>query len=788
VAHKRAQSFLAVTLVVVGLTAFHWQGLTSAKTIQAVVEDDDVANFERPLSLVEYRYARSHGRLPAWIDRTAFGVSPIEYGLENSFYPPRWLAFAVSPTHGRATSVLVWFHALIGALAIMALARLYGVSPFVAGFSGLLFSLSHEVVRWAPFWRSPPVFDTLAVALLGTELIWQRRPRLGASILAVGFGLGGLGGGVYAAQFAAQLVGLSIVWHLFSARGSVRARLLPAALCTASLFAGLAIASGAWLPFLQAQAYAARAPTTLTQVAGMSGANVLSLFDPIGGLHRFNGDLYAGIVTLPLALIGIWRAARNRASAFIPFLLACALLIGFKTPLLAFLTAAVPGWKFTTSAERVGGLLAPLPLSILAGLGLDWLVTHLSTRRVCALVAVVVVSVIWWQFRMSGHDLQSRAMWVAAFGGALALLLCTRVRTRRTVGATVIVGVVASLTVLGAMHERNLGWALQVDRPLPKFNWLSTVARLNDPDGRWMSHCQELLYPNYHYRPMTFLEVPGNWVDSYFSFSDQSYFRYWRALTGNPRYDAHRFGAWFQHEPTNPPPDVALTNAAGVTRILGFSRCGRPPTSGWVELGRSPGRSGQPGEPEGDYVVYANPGAYPMAYVSRRWQRVDRPDQAVDLLRQRGAEFATHEDYVDGAIPTSGGSSAAPLHAIVARHSADTVVVRLGEPLQDDRALVVLLDAKRRGWKAYVGSAERPIVRVNGVFRGVIVGRGARSVTFRYQPFWTTWLPPLQLGVIVIVIVIAAAAAAVPRFRWSPTNGSRPSRLASSSLSRTPAE
>ena len=60
-------------------------------------------------------------------------------------------------------------------------------------------------------------------------------------------------------------------------------------------------------------------------------------------------------------------------------------------------------------------------------------------------------------------------------------------------------------------------------------------------------------------------------------------------------------------------------------------------------------------------------------------------------------------------------------------------------------ALLVLMDAWARGWRATVDGAEAPILRANRLGRAIVVPAGAHSVVFRHRPpllvasVWISW-------------------------------------------------
>jgi uncharacterized membrane protein YfhO len=51
-----------------------------------------------------------------------------------------------------------------------------------------------------------------------------------------------------------------------------------------------------------------------------------------------------------------------------------------------------------------------------------------------------------------------------------------------------------------------------------------------------------------------------------------------------------------------------------------------------------------------------------------------------------------------------------------------------------DGGLLVLSDLYYPGWQARVNGKEEPVIRVFGLLRGVLVGKGRSEVVFLYRP------------------------------------------------------
>ena len=468
------------------------------------------------------------------------------------------------------------------------------------------------------------------------------------------------------------------------------------------------------------------------------------------------------VTVLPLALmagLGLDWLSDNRRNAHTMAIFA--VLVG----------ASLMIWGLRM-VETEWGWLSPVPvlwLGIVAAVLLVFLLHRRFARRatddwrthrptLAVLVALVGASLLYWWLRMTemglGPELGlSPKVWlgtiVMALVAATALivfLLDIPSLRRFTVHASarlpvVIVVFGGSLLALGV--ERQLRWRPVPDTPLPEFvDTLALVARHNDPAGRWMSFSIQM---HESYMPNVFLEVPGRWLDTYESFRPPEFFTYWRTLTGSTQYDQRREGLgslWYMHTLQDPTPNANLVNAAGITRVLGSSdRIAEAEQLGWSLLGD-----------QGILRVYHNPQAFPMAYGSRRWEST-APDAAIArIATAEQGSFDNHTDYVDGVTPVASPGEA-PLPARVVRPSAEEVQVTLVAPSRTP-VLLVLLDSYHPDWQAIVDREYRSVLRVNGVFRGVLLEPGETQVTFRFEPRWFPWLPAIAAAVALAMILL----------------------------------
>ncbi len=640
--------------VIAAITVFYSEALGTPLSVQAMLTDEDVASTFRPVLLEQFEYVHRFGDMPRWTDRRGFGQSQLLNPFYGTFYAPRLreideilgLALRLASRAEEAADWLVWGHSVIAALAAMALARHYRISPWAAALAGILFTLGHLPVRWAPLFHAPIHFATYPLSILGTELIWSGRSRLGVPLLALSLGASGTGTHLQNTHMVIQIVFVLAIYRLVTIDVPVRERQRRLLLSIAALALGIVIMAPALVPFVfeQDNAMETRQETIYEAVAGMNRDSLLTHIDP--GAGGINDSVYMGPLMPVLVLVGIAVSVRHKRLAFLPLLLALALLAGFKTPLLEVLWHLVPGWSVLSNVQRVS-FVTVLPVAMLAALGADWLADPQRRRgTVVAFAAAGTMSLVYWLLRSRElGQAPSFEFWQASIEVLIIAVVLHRAGTRRdrkSRGPSFpLVGLAFVLSFLTLWEGRTMGWRPVPDAPPPQYrDMLALVRAQNDRSGRWTSFALDYGQA----KPNAFLEVPGRWLDTYESFVTKEFFTYWRMLTGATRYDhpTGLGGLWYQHLGDDPAPHPNLVNAAGISRILSSdSRVAEAHTLGWTILAR-----------RGNLLAYDNPNAFPLAYLSRRWESVpgDTTAAIARLAAVRDATFRSHTDYITGAV------------------------------------------------------------------------------------------------------------------------------------------
>jgi hypothetical protein len=195
-----------------------------------------------------------------------------------------------------------------------------------------------------------------------------------------------------------------------------------------------------------------------------------------------------------------------------------------------------------------------------------------------------------------------------------------------------------------------------------------------------------------------------------------------------------------------------------------FTEKNAPPPAPWHVL-----------EFDGEVRVYANPRAFPRAFLAER---------AIDARALIAAEGGNPDDPMHlGMLPLAlrravdAGRIDLARHVVVLEPGAGSLLDALPpqEPLREpppplrfveddfDRlalevnaerdGVLFLSDVYMPGWKAYADGKEVPVVRANVAFRAVGIAAGTKIVELRYEPLTT------RIGLVFLAIGLALAGA-----------------------------
>lgn len=143
----------------------------------------------------------------------------------------------------------------------------------------------------------------------------------------------------------------------------------------------------------------------------------------------------------------------------------------------------------------------------------------------------------------------------------------------------------------------------------------------------------------------------------------------------------------------------------------------------------------------GSMQLLVNDDALPRAYWVPNWRPAESLEAAMTILDapdfrpartcvvQAGEKAAK---ALAAKVPESSeDTDGASLACAILQDQPETVVLHVNCPRE---GIVVLADTFAPGWRAEVNGNAVPVLRVNGLFRGVAVAAGDNTVTFHYRP------------------------------------------------------
>ena len=146
-----------------------------------------------------------------------------------------------------------------------------------------------------------------------------------------------------------------------------------------------------------------------------------------------------------------------------------------------------------------------------------------------------------------------------------------------------------------------------------------------------------------------------------------------------------------------------------------------------------------------DVRVYANPGAFPHAWLIHDIRHVTQA-QAFALLRDRAVDFRRVALVEGGSPGVAAPDPGLPDSATITRYEPERIEIRV---IAAADGVLVVSDTYSRGWHATVDGKSSTIYPTNLVLRGVPVPKGAHTVVLTYTAPW------LRAGLIISVIAHA---------------------------------
>ncbi len=675
------------------------------------------------------------GDLPLWDPHRFAGTAFSAGNSTGTFYPPNWL-YATGRVLATFTVI-----ALASLLASMLLAywflRLVRLHPYAAALGAVTWTFSAFLMKWS---TNEAVFASsmwLPLALGGLEVARRGRPRRGIVLASAGLALSLLGGHAQMALIAWTVVALwAAVGIAFTVAGrdGSSARTGPdvrrqVTSVVASFALALGIAAIQLLPTAQFAGLILRQETTLDHALltalPTEHSPTLLLPDYLGspldgnydgpGVNYTETAIYAGILTLPLAALGLLNRP-GRLAAFFFLITVIGLLATFGTPFYR-LILALPGFSRTVFVTRFI-FLVDVGLAGLAAVGLHSLLVEPTRRSVLLLLAplvAVVAILLLVTLRHEGTPLPAsyirrdgmRAVALVALAGVVAAWVALQPSRAGPVAVVLLAIATVDLWRFAFPYSPYLEprpiyarsplveSLAAVPGPRPRFANMTTVnTALNGalPFG---------LYGIEGYDPY----IPARIVELVALADDQR-----ATARGN------LFG-----------PFPASAFRSPVMDLLGVRTVVGPPGE---PLGTTPTMVG-------GFALYDRPTAFPPAFLTSCWEVTPDADAIARLGDMTSADLRSTAVVADGpaARRALGATPAGPCRSAgevaVDRYEPERVVL---SARADQQSVLVLTDAWYPGWKVRVDGKPAPVLRVDHALRGVALPPGSHRVEFEFRP------------------------------------------------------
>jgi len=495
-----------------------------------------------------------------------------------------------------------------------------------------------------------------------------------------------------------------------------------------------------------------------------------------GALYQFwLGHFYVGLATLGLAAAGLC-SRREGAGRFAALLgLTTLFVLGDRTPLAPWCISWLPGfshfkWMSTTS------VLAAFALSILAAMGLDYVIDDLERRRripaasiaagLACCAAIVVAGLVAWMAPMrldaaataavssvalpaqrgliAGHlgparaDACRAAILIGMLGSCWGV---ARVRSLRATGSAAppgrmslvfagLVPVVLYIDLYCAATDLNFAGDPSVYRAMP--STIGTLRQRAEPTARVYVPDATLGLDRVMYGSSK--QQHFTWAADTLLFNLNLPWQVFSASDGDPMW-TRRWKAFHDAVEREGHDDVRgrLLSVANVGIIL-----------------KSRG--------DGSTDSIEVPAYMPRAHVSAGVRRVP-PGKALDEMLQPAwnplMETLVEDDF-EGIVEA--GTGPAPVPQGVVEHAVsrleytnNTVTIEVSSRAP---GYLVLADSNAAGWKATLDGRPVPVFTANHLFRGVALPAGTHTVRFAYRPASVLWGCLLSAAALVILILV----------------------------------
>lgn len=683
---------------------------------------DTAPLYERVYPSVAYSFERLRaGEWPLWNPWALCGTEHLANPVHGVFQPLNLLFFFLPLPAALAAQAFTC--ALLAGLAFIAFLRALGAryAPAFLGACVYVFSGANAAALSFPEYAAFAVWLPLCFWGVRAVALGQAGASAGLGVvLALAF----LSGAVDA-LLASLLVLLGYGVFLLTTQLGARALGEAARRYRNALLLATALSAVQLLPYLAwAWEHAALWPTTGGELQATLPNSALRLVQQLAnvpGVGRAAPLLYfsaGGLIVLPAALFH--RQARADVLFFLGAAVACMLLVVYGRS----------GWDARLPFEAFA-FPATLAASVAIAVGADRLFETGRDPRSPNVWIPVLVVVLCGAASFYFLPPQGRGVTFVLFLAAIIPSVIVRLRWLAA-GCTVVAALVVYVDLASAMAQRG---------PHP-FSDMPALMAAHAPEFRT---AQEQVINGraiLSARPLD-PELPRN-------------FGALRELHcagggGTPLTPAQR--AWWER----------LNDAAGVARgeAVVSATASQPRLLNYMAvraavvnveaplLARKWGEGAprlRPALTSGSLQVLVNDDALPRAYWTPQWRPVDSIESAITLLTS--PEFQGDRECVvqgsDSALAALSklvGGAPAPLDwelvgCSVVNDQPETVTLKVSAPAP---GVTILADTFASGWRATLDGKSVPILRVNGLFRGVATPAGDHEIVFTYRP-WSFYL------------------------------------------------
>ncbi len=696
----------------------------------------------------------SRGEFPLWYPFDGLGESFAAITVNGPFHPMNFLFLVLSLGTAMTLTIALCFPvACGGAMALARQARLSTAPVMLAGvvyaFNGYTASMTNNL----------PYLQALATL---PWVWWSARrlflaPSMGRLLLlSLGSALVLFAGDVQG--FVLSQAGVALIAALDE--GPRRRRLTWLALAAAG---SAGVAAAQWVPSLAVRSLTRFSQQTFESAVGFSthplrlfelalgplfsfGAGQVadveiarSLLDTEGGTS-WSASIFVGLPTVVLVFGALWWRRRHRWT--LPLAasgaLVLTLMLGAATPVAGWFFRFVPLWASFRYPEKLTPLLMLL-LSLAAAVGLQIVLRRKAARRQAqsGLVAAALVAALLGGLELNG--VLSGAVITAGFPLASATVGALRDRFLVASGAAALFGLIVAAGLIGPRSRRL---ASLVGVGLPLFIAHEPLQELSS--GTAIEQAGPLLRALATLEPSPSLGAfrVTSFVESFGvpTFDGVSFVEA-RALTLSAGLASGSTGLWGLENasPYLPAVPKDLFDVGLGAELVGLYnvKYGVFSAEAWARI---PGDSrlvvarATPLSP----ILVKTPFFFPRAFVAAPLC-VESAAAATVALKTR-AFRAREEALVECAERSADFGGVRAAGSRLTGFGAGTVTIthydfeavsleaRLTSP-----SVVVLNDAWYPGWTALVDGAPQPIVRANGLVRGVLLPAGTHHIEFEYH-------------------------------------------------------